>query len=187
MEITATAIPGVLLLAPPRAVDERGFFSETFRRSWMEERSLPAEWVQDNHSLSRQKGTVRGLHFQVPPRRQAKLIRVVAGSVFDVVVDLRRASPAFGRHVAFELSAAAGFQVLVPAGCAHGFCTLEPDTEVLYKVSDYYSPEHDRGLRWDDPALGIAWPVTAAAAVLSDRDRQHPPLAELPDYFSEGA
>jgi dTDP-4-dehydrorhamnose 3,5-epimerase len=187
MEVTTTSIPGVLLLRPHRAADERGFFSETFRRSWMEENGLPADWVQDNHSLSRQRGTVRGLHFQVPPRQQAKLVRVVAGSILDVVVDLRRASPAFGRHTAVELSAAGGFQVLVPAGCAHGFCTLEPDTEVLYKVSDYYSPEHDRGLRWDDPALGIPWPVTAATAVLSDRDRQHPTLAELPDYFPEEA
>jgi len=187
MEVTTTPIPGLLVLHLPRRADERGFFAETFRRSWMEQHGLPAEWVQDNHSQSRARGTVRGLHFQVPPRAQAKLVRVVAGSILDVVVDLRRGSPAYGRHAAFTLSAAGGEQVLVPVGCAHGFCTLEPDTEVLYKVSDYYSPEHDRGLRWDDPALGIAWPVRAEEAVLSGRDRQHPTLAELPGYFAEEA
>jgi dTDP-4-dehydrorhamnose 3,5-epimerase len=183
MELVTTPIPGLLLLRPPRAADDRGFFSETFRRSWMEDRGLPADWVQDNHSLSRLRGTIRGLHFQVPPRAQAKLVRVVAGSVFDVAVDLRRASPTYLWHAAFELSAVSGEQLLVPAGCAHGFCTLEADTEVLYKVTDYYSQEHDRGLRWDDPALGIAWPVAPEEAVLSARDRQHPSLAELPDYF----
>ncbi|MBN2114517.1 MAG: dTDP-4-dehydrorhamnose 3,5-epimerase [Acidimicrobiia bacterium] len=187
MELVTTSIPGLLVLRPSRATDERGFFSETYRRSFMEEHGLPVEWVQDNHSLSRRRGTVRGLHFQVPPRAQAKLVRVVVGRVFDVAVDLRRASPSYGRHAAFELSAAGGEQLLVPVACAHGFCTLEDDTEVLYKVSEYYSPDHDRGLRWDDPALGITWPVTAAEAVLSARDRQHPPLAALPDYFAEGA
>jgi dTDP-4-dehydrorhamnose 3,5-epimerase len=187
METLTTSIPGLLVLRLPRRDDSRGFFAETYRRSWMEERSLPADWVQDNHSLSRHRGTVRGLHFQVPPRAQAKLVRVVAGSVFDVAVDLRRRSPAFGRHASFELSAANGDQLLVPVGLAHGFCTLEDHTEVLYKVTDYYSPDCDRGLRWDDPALGIPWPVGASDAVLSTRDRQHPALADLPDYFPEGA
>jgi len=186
MEVSTTPIPGLLILRPPRTSDERGFFAETFRYSWMERLGLPGDWVQDNHSLSRNRGTVRGLHFQVPPRAQAKLVRVTAGRVFDVAVDLRRTSPTYGRHAAFELSADNGDQLLVPAGFAHGFCTLEPDTEVLYKVTDYYSPEHDRGLRWDDPALGIVWPVAAGEAVLSDRDRRHPTLAELPDYFAEG-
>jgi len=187
MEALTTSIPGLLVLRPPRAIDERGFFAETFRRSWMEEHGLPGDWVQDNHSLSRRRGTVRGLHFQVPPRAQSKLVRVVAGRVFDAVVDLRRSLPTFGSHYIVELSAADGGQLLVPAGCAHGFCTLEDDTEVLYKVSDYYSPDHDRGLRWDDPALGIPWPVATDEAVLSDRDRQHPVLADLPDYFAEEA
>lgn len=185
MEVTATSIPGLLVLRPDRKGDERGFFAETFRRSWMESHGLPTGWVQDNHSQSRRRGTVRGLHFQVPPRAQAKLVWVVAGSVFDVAVDLRRSSPTCGRHAAFELNAADGAQLLMPPGLAHGFCTLEDDTEVLYKVTDYYSPEHDRGLRWDDPALGIAWPVAPEEAVLSDRDREHPTLAELPDYFPE--
>jgi len=184
MEALTTPIPGLLVLRPPRAVDERGFFSETFRRSWMEERGLPGDWVQDNHSLSRRRGTIRGLHFQVPPRSQAKLVRVVAGRVFDVAVDLRRSSPTFGWHAAFELSAAPGEQLLIPAGCAHGFCTLEADTEVLYKVTDYYSPEHDRGLLWSDPALGIEWPVPAESILVSERDRRHPVLADLPEYFT---
>lgn len=184
MELLKTAIPGVLVLRPGRFADDRGFFSETFRLSWMEEAGLPTSWVQDNHSFSAAAGTVRGLHFQVPPRAQDKLVRVARGSALDVVVDLRRGSPTFGRHVAVTLSAENWEQVLVPKGFAHGFCTLEPDTEVLYKVSDYYSPDHDQGLLWNDPALGIDWPVAGEAALVSERDRRHPPLAALPDYFT---
>lgn len=184
MELVKTSLPGVLVLRPARLQDERGFFAETFRQSWMEEAGLPTSWVQDNHSMSAAVGTVRGLHFQVPPRAQDKLIRVVRGSVFDVAVDLRRGSPTYGRHAAATLSAAGGEQLLIPRGFAHGFCTLEPGTEVLYKVSDYYSPEHDRGLLWSDPALGIEWPVRPEAAQLSGRDRQHPALADLPEYFT---
>ncbi len=183
MELVKTAIPGVLVLRPPRLADGRGFFSETFRVSWMSEMGLPTSWVQDNHSLSAAVGTVRGLHFQVPPRAQVKLVRVTRGSVLDVAVDLRRGSPTFGRHVAVTLSAANWEQVFIPHGFAHGYCSLEPDTEVFYKVSDYYSPEHDRGLLWNDPALGIEWPVPAEAALVSERDRHHPPLAALPHYF----
>jgi dTDP-4-dehydrorhamnose 3,5-epimerase len=184
MELVETALPGVLVLRPDRFVDARGFFSETFRRSWMEEAGLPTAWVQDNHSRSAAVGTIRGLHFQVPPRTQDKLVRVAQGSVFDVAVDLRRGSPTYGRHVAVTLSAANWEQLFVPAGFAHGYCTLEPDTEVLYKVTDYYSPEHDHGLLWSDPALGIEWPVGPAEALVSERDRGHPALAALPDYFT---
>jgi len=184
MELLKTALPGVLVLRPERFADERGFFSETFRHSWMQEAGLPTSWVQDNHSLSAAPGTVRGLHFQVPPRAQDKLVRVTRGSVLDVAVDLRRGSATFGRHVAVTLSAANWQQLLVPQGFAHGFCTLEPETEVLYKVSDYYSPEHDCGLLWSDPALGIEWPVAEEAALVSERDRRHPRLASLPDYFT---
>jgi len=184
MELLNTAIPGVLLLRPDRFGDERGFFSETFRLSWMEEAGLPASWVQDNHSMSAAPGTVRGLHFQVPPRAQDKLVRVVRGSIFDVAVDLRRGSPTYGRHAAATLSAARGEQLLIARGFAHGFCTLEPGTEVLYKVTDYYSPEHDRGLLWSDPALGIEWPVPAESILVSERDRRHPVLADLPEYFT---
>jgi dTDP-4-dehydrorhamnose 3,5-epimerase len=184
MELLKTDMPGVLVLRPARFEDARGFFSETFRHSWMEEAGLPVSWVQDNHSLSAAPGTVRGLHFQVPPRAQEKLVRVTRGSVLDVAVDLRRGSPTFGRHLAVTLSAANWEQLYVPKGFAHGFCTLQPDTEVLYKVSDYYSSEHDRGLLWSDPALGIDWPVAEEAALVSERDRRHPALAALPDYFT---
>lgn len=174
---------GLRLLEPRRFGDDRGFFSETFRRSTFEDAGIVHDWVQDNHSLSGPRGTVRGLHFQLPPKGQAKLVRVTRGRVLDVAVDLRRGSPTFGQHVAVELSADAWNQLYVPVGFAHGFCTLEEDTEVLYKVSEYYSPEHDRGLRWDDPALGIEWPFSAAEAVLSPKDQAHPLLAELPVCF----
>jgi dTDP-4-dehydrorhamnose 3,5-epimerase len=183
MELVKTSIPGVLVLRPARVADGRGFFSETFRLAWMAEAGLPGSWVQDNHSMSVAAGTVRGLHFQVPPRAQDKLVRVTRGSVFDVAVDLRRGAPTYGRHVAVTLSAANWEQVFIPRGFAHGYCSLEPDTEVLYKVTNYYSPEHDRGLLWNDPALGVKWPVPAEAALVSERDRRHPTLAALPDYF----
>ena len=140
--------------------------------------------MQDNHSLSAAKGTVRGLHFQAPPCAQHKLVRVTRGAAFDVAVDLRRASPTYGRHASVVLSAAAWNQVLVPIGFAHGFMALEPDTEVVYKVSDYYSPAHDRGLLWNDPALGIEWPVPESGAVLSDRDRRQPRLADVGTPFA---
>jgi dTDP-4-dehydrorhamnose 3,5-epimerase len=126
---------------------------------------------------------VRGLHFQIPPFAQAKLLRVTAGSILDVAVDIRWGSPTFGRHVAVVLSASEGNQISIPEGFAHGYCTLEPDTEVIYKVSAYYSPEHDRGLFWSDPALGIAWPVSADRALVSERDQKHPILSSLPRFF----
>jgi dTDP-4-dehydrorhamnose 3,5-epimerase len=137
--------------------------------------------VQDNHSLSRKPGVIRGLHFQLPPFAQAKLVRVVRGSVLDVVVDIRRGSPSFGHHATVTLSAGNGLQLFVPHGFAHGFCTLEPDTEVLYKVDAYYAPEHERGLLWNDPALAIPWP--AAAPEISDKDRCWPSLSDLADMF----
>ena len=180
MEILNTDLPGVLLLEAPRFGDDRGFFSETFRGTWFPD----LQFVQDNHSLSVEVGTVRGLHFQSPPFAQDKLVRVTRGAVLDVAVDIRRGSPTYGRHVAAELSAANWRQLLVPKGFAHGFCTLEPDTEVLYKVTDYYSGDHDLGLLWNDPTIGIPWPVTAETAVLSDKDRRQPDLASLPDYFT---
>jgi dTDP-4-dehydrorhamnose 3,5-epimerase len=183
MELVKTVIPGVLLLRPQRVGDDRGFMSETFRSTWLEQAGILTSLVQDNHSYSEQRGTVRGLHFQVPPRAQDKLVRVVRGSVLDVAVDLRKGSPCFGHHVAVVLSADNWEQVFIPHGFAHGFCTLEPHTEVLYKVSDYYSAEHEAGLLWNDPALGISWPVRAGKAILSERDRHLPGLAELPDWF----
>lgn len=163
--------------------DARGFFSEIFREAVLREHGLYPHFVQENHSLSLDRGVVRGLHFQISPASQAKLVRVSAGSIFDVVVDIRQGSPTYGRHVGIVLSAEQGNQLFVPEGFAHGFCTLEPNTEVVYKVNRYYSREHDFGLAWDDRDLGIRWPVAAAEALLSEKDRRQPSLAELPAYF----
>ena len=183
MQVIATEIPDVKEIRPVRHRDPRGFFSEIFRADVLRRHGIDLAAVQENHSLSVDRGVVRGLHFQLPPMSQAKLVRVAAGAVFDVAVDLRRGSPTYGRHVGLVLSAAEGNQLFVPEGFAHGFCTLEPDTEIVYKVNRYYSPEHDRGLLWNDPELAIAWPVAAAAAILSDKDRHQPRLAELPAAF----
>ena len=183
MQVQRLDIPEVVLLTPRRFGDERGWFSEVYNRRAVDAALGPVRFVQDNHSLSRPKGTVRGLHFQRPPTAQGKLVRVVKGAIFDVALDLRRGSPTFGRHVSATLSAENGAQLYVPEGFAHGFCTLEPDTEVLYKVTAFYSAADDGGLLWSDPALGIAWPVTASEAVLSAKDGALPRLAELPDVF----
>lgn len=179
----STQLEGVVLVHPRRLVDERGFFSEVFNKEAMSEVGISDHFVQDNHSLSRHAGTIRGLHFQIPPRPTAKLVRVVTGAVFDVVVDLRQGSPTFGHHVSAELSAENWVQIYVPIGFAHGFCTIAPDTEVVYKVTDYWSPEVDRGVAWDDPELGIEWPVSTKSAILSDKDRGQPSLSELPTHF----
>ena len=183
MKVLETNIVDVKLLKPVRHVDSRGFFSEVFKESRMRELGIDIHFVQDNHSLSASKGVIRGLHFQIPPFAQAKLLRVTAGAILDVAIDIRWGSPSFGRHFAGVLSAADWNQILIPEGFAHGYCTLEPDTAVIYKVNAYYSPEHDRGLLWNDPALGIAWPVSANEALVSDKDRTHPVLSELPRYF----
>ena len=183
MQIVETEIAEVKLIKPVRHVDARGFFSEVFKESALREHGFDIHFVQDNHSLSASKGVVRGLHFQIPPFDQAKLLRVTAGSIFDVAVDIRSGSASFGRHVSAVLSATDWNQILIPEGFAHGYCTLEPDTEVLYKVSAYYSAEHDRGLLWNDPALGIAWPVSAARTSMSDKDRTHPVFSRLPRFF----
>jgi dTDP-4-dehydrorhamnose 3,5-epimerase len=183
MQVVETDIADVKIIRPIRHGDKRGFFSEVFKQNVLQQHGIDVHFVQDNHSLSASKGVVRGLHFQIPPFAQAKLLHVTAGSVFDVAVDIRRGSPTFGRHVAVVLSAAEWNQIFIPEGFAHGFCTLEPATEVVYKVNSYYSGEHDRGLLWNDPSLGIAWPSEATKAILSDKDRQHPVLADLPHYF----
>jgi dTDP-4-dehydrorhamnose 3,5-epimerase len=183
MQIVPTAIEEVKEIRPVRHRDPRGFFSEIFREDVLRAHGVDAPFVQENHSLSCERGVVRGLHFQIPPVGQAKLVRVGRGAILDVAVDIRAGSPTFGRHVAVELSAELGNQLFVPEGFAHGFCTLEPDTEVFYKVSSYYSREHDSGLAWDDPQLGIDWPVAAEQALLSDKDRRQPLLANLPVYF----
>ena len=175
VDVTDLQVPGVKVFRPARYGDDRGWFSEVWRREW-----LPGvEFVQDNHSASATPGTVRGLHFQVPPAAQGKLVRVARGAVLDVAVDLRSGSPSFGGHDARVLSAENGEMLWVPPGCAHGFCTLEPGAEVLYKVSGAgYAPDLERGLAWDDPALGIAWPAIAGA-VVSDRDRGWPAWEDL--------
>jgi len=183
MDVVSLDIPDVKIIRPKKFGDHRGFFSETYTKKAFEAAGLHYDFVQDNQSLSAEVGTVRGLHFQLPPFAQDKLVRVVRGAILDVAVDIRKDSPTFGRHVSAVISAAEWNQILVPIGFAHGFCTLEPDTEVIYKVTNYYSPEHDRGLLWNDPELGIDWPVTADKARLSDKDHKHPTFAQLGDWF----
>ena len=186
MQVISTAIAEVKEIRPVRHSDPRGFFSEIFREDVLRQHGIDIAFVQENHSLSVERGVVRGLHFQIPPAGQAKLVRVGAGSILDVAVDIRQGSPDYGRHVAVVLSAAEGNQLFVPEGFAHGFCTIEPNTEVIYKVNRYYSAEHDRGLAWNDPELEIVWPVSEEAALLSDKDRRQPVLAELPRYYRYG-
>lgn len=183
MNVEATEIPDVKIITPKKFGDQRGFFSETFNQRALEAAGVSGTFVQDNQSLSATVGTIRGLHFQSKPFAQDKLLRVTRGRILDVAVDLRRSSPTYGRHVAVELSAENWRQLWVPVGFAHGFCTLEPDTEVHYKVTAYYSPEHDHGVLWNDPEIGITWPVSADAAVLSAKDEAQPRLADLPNYF----
>lgn len=177
-------IPDVLLIKPKKFGDARGYFMETFRQSLFEEQAGPIRFVQDNQSLSADSGTVRGLHFQLSPCAQGKLVSCITGAILDVAVDIRAGSPTYGKHVSAELTAENGHQLWVPVGFAHGFCTLEPMTKVSYKVTDYYSAEHDRGLRWDDPELGIGWPVTTESAVLSAKDRNQPDFRNLDEYFT---
>ena len=183
MKVVETEINDVKMLRPIRHCDQRGFFSEVFKECELRQNGIDVHFVQDNHSLSTNKWVIRGLHFQIPPFAQAKLLRVAAGSIFDVTVDIRWGSPSFGHHVAVVVSAGEWNQIFIPEGFAHGYCALEPNTEVIYKVNRYYSTEHDRGLLWNDPALGILWPLRLGEAVLSDRDRSHPVLADLPRYF----
>ena len=179
MEIRSLEIADVKLVVPQIHRDVRGFLSETYHRDTMIAAGIGPDFVQDNHSLSVEAGTVRGLHYQVPPRAQGKLLRVVRGAVFDAAVDIRVGSPTFGQHVSAILSAENRVQIWIPAGFAHGYCTLEANTEVVYKVTDYYAPECDRGLKWDDAAIGIEWPVTPNDAKLSDRDRRNPALKDV--------
>lgn len=183
MRIERAAIPDVLIIRPKRHGDHRGFFSETFRSAALEEAGVDLDWVQDNHSYSQARGVVRALHFQRPPMAQAKLLRVVRGAILDVVVDIRKASPTFGRHVAVELSAENWAQIYAPIGFAHGFCTLSEDCEVLYKVSAEYAPAEEGGVLWNDPDLGIDWPITSEEATLSARDRDWPRLRDLASPF----
>jgi dTDP-4-dehydrorhamnose 3,5-epimerase len=187
LQVQALAIPDVKVITPTIVRDERGFFSETYSRRALEQAGIHADFVQDNQSLSRAKGVVRGLHFQTEPFAQGKLVRVLRGSIFDVAVDIRQGSPTFGQHVSSVLSTENWSQMWVPVGFAHGFCTLEPDTEVVYKVTAFYAPQCDKGIAFDDPDLGIAWPVPRGDLVLSDKDRRHPRLRDVPAAFTYAA
>jgi dTDP-4-dehydrorhamnose 3,5-epimerase len=184
MKTKSFDIVGPLLILPKRHLDARGFFSEIFRKDFFEKTIGSIEFVQENHSCSERPGTVRGLHFQIAPTPQAKLVRVVHGAIMDVAVDLRNSSPSYGQHVTSTLSAKNFAQLYVPIGFAHGFCTLEPETEVIYKVSNYYDPATEKGLAWNDPALKIAWPVKPSEAAISDKDRGFPPLSKLGTWFA---
>ncbi|RUT29964.1 dTDP-4-dehydrorhamnose 3,5-epimerase [Arsenicitalea aurantiaca] len=182
MKIVQTTLPDVKLLKPKRFGDHRGFFAETYSRRLFEGLGVNVEFLQDNHSLSATVGTVRGLHFQAPPYAQAKLVRCGRGAIFDVAVDIRRGSPTYGNWVGYELSSENGAQLYVPTGFAHGFVTLEPDSEIIYKCSEYYAPETEGALRWDDLAIGIDWPITGEA-ILSEKDATAPLLAEFNSPF----
>jgi dTDP-4-dehydrorhamnose 3,5-epimerase len=183
MEIIDTILPEVKIVAAKRVGDARGFFSEVWNARAFAAAGIDATFVQDNHVRNPLKGTVRGLHFQMPPAAQGKLLRVTRGAIFDVAVDIRRGSPTFGQHADAVLTAEIWYQLWIPVGFAHGYCTLEDDTEVQYKVTDFYSPAHDRGIAWDDPELRIAWPVTSIDAHLSERDKKNPRLAQQSDLF----
>ena len=184
MEVLKLSIGGPLLITPSKFFDGRGFVSETYSARDLEPHIGNVSFVQDNHSLSGDIGTVRGLHYQIPPCTQGKLVRVVSGCAYDVAVDIRRGSPTFGRHVGVELTATNGSQLWIPGGFAHGFCTLEENTEVVYKLTEYFSPAHERGIAWNDPVVGIQWPVVSEEAVVSTKDMAQPLLADVPGYFS---
>lgn len=180
MFVEPMKIPDVCLIRPRVHRDPRGYFSETYNQAEWSRAGMDTRFVQDNHAMSRDAGVVRGLHYQIAPFPQGKLVRVVRGAIFDVAVDIRHGSPTFGQHVSATLSAENWHQLWVPAGFAHGYCTLQPDTEVIYKVTHAYAPECERAIAWDDPDLGIAWPVQSSAAVLSDKDRRNPRFRDLP-------
>ncbi len=183
MQLEAFLISGLKKIVPARFGDSRGYFSEVFKQDWFRENVCDVEFVQDNESLSAQAGTVRGLHFQTDPFAQGKLVRCIRGKLLDVAVDIRTGSPTFGQWAAVEMSPENGEQLWVPAGFAHGFMTLADDTVISYKVTAGYSAAHDRGVKWDDPAIGIDWP-RREGCVLSDKDAKQPLLSELPAYFT---
>ena len=183
MLIKKTVIPEIIILYPEKYGDHRGFFSETFNSSKLQSLDITMSFVQDNQSLSGNAQTLRGLHYQAPPFAQDKLVRVTRGAILDVAVDIRQGSPTFGRHVAEVISAEKWNQILVPKGFAHGFITLESNTEVIYKVSNYYAPDHDFGIKWNDPALGIEWNVSEDGVTISEKDKNQPLLSELETPF----
>ncbi|MFD2331434.1 dTDP-4-dehydrorhamnose 3,5-epimerase [Cohnella sp. GCM10020058] len=181
MRIVETKFPGVKIINPVVFADARGFFMETYNTKTLIEHGIDIVFVQDNHSLSVEAGVLRGMHYQMEPKAQSKLVRVTNGAIYDVVVDIRKASPTYGQWQGFILSAANKHQLLVPKGFAHGFCTLVTNTEVHYKVDEYYSPDHDRGIAWNDPSLGIDWPTREP--ILSEKDANHPVLLNAESNF----
>jgi dTDP-4-dehydrorhamnose 3,5-epimerase len=183
MEVRALAIPDIKVINPKKFEDERGFFSETYNKKAFADFGIDVEFVQDNQSLSVAVGTIRGLHYQIHPFAQDKLVRVIRGRILDVAVDIRRSSPTFGKWVSAELSAKNWNQILVPIGFAHGICTLEPNTELVYKVTNYFSPRHDFGIRWNDPDLAVSWQFAENNVVLSDKDAKQPLFREVTNWF----
>jgi dTDP-4-dehydrorhamnose 3,5-epimerase len=183
LEVRSLGIPELKLIKPSRFWDARGFFSDIYSRQALSAIGISTDFVQDNCSVSKAAGTVRGLHFQIPPMAQAKLVMVLKGRIRDVVVDCRTGSPSYGQHVSVDLDGQEWEYLYIPAGFAHGFCTVEPDTMVFYKVSAPYAPELERGVLWNDPDLAIQWPVTAENALLSDKDKRLPQLRDLADHF----
>ena len=184
MKVERLSVPDLILVTPPRFGDARGFFSETFNAPRFAEAGIDLPFIQDNQSLSRERGVIRGLHCQIAPYAQGKLVRCVKGAIWDVAVDARRSSPTYGQWAAAELSAENWAQLWVPPGFLHGFCTLVPDTEVIYKVTDRYDRDSERGVVWNDPELALPWPLSEAEAVLSDKDRVLPRWTGLPELFS---
>lgn len=186
MEFRPLDLPGIVEIIPSRHGDARGYFSEIFRADEFGDQIGAVDFVQENQSLSAMEGTIRGLHFQTHPYAQGKLVRCIVGAIFDVAVDLRQGSRSFGQWVALELTAEKGNQLWIPPGFAHGFCTLLPETIVCYKVTSFYSAEHDEGVAWDDEEIGISWPELAEPQTLSPKDRVQPKLSALPPYFKHG-
>lgn len=183
MEIQATKIPDVFILTPSRFADDRGFFSESWNSATMAKHGFHVNFVQDNHSFSKSRGTIRGLHYQSPPHAQAKLVRCSRGRLLDVAVDIRNGSPTFGRWISEELTFENGKQLMIPIGFLHGFMTLEPDTEIVYKCSDHYAPQYDGVIRFDDPDIGIDWGMDRGDLILSARDKAGPRLRDVTSPF----
>ena len=179
MQLKTFDISGPVLILPKKLGDSRGYFMEAFKDNWFRENVADIGFVQDNQSLSAQVGTVRGLHYQEAPMGQGKLVRCLKGAIFDVAVDVRPGSATFGKWIGETLTAEGAEQLWVPEGFLHGFCTIRPDTEVFYKVTNPYSPAHDRGIAWNDPDIGVEWPISASEAILSDKDKLLPPLRSL--------
>ena len=182
MEIERTGVEGVNILQPEVFEDERGFFFESYNKEKLEKMGINLNLCQDNHSMSKEIGTIRGLHYQIEPMEMTKIVRVVRGEILDVIVDIRKGSPTFGEWSSFHLTSENKKQVIVPPGFAHGFCTLVRDTEVLYKVDKHYSREHDRGIKWNDPEIGIDWPTSNP--ILSEKDMKNPPLSSAEINFT---